>query len=143
MYITHAEALQWAERSRSRSRQGRDFLYEFICIVCQVARKFVHIIKIVYFKNLQTVLEEIVIIKLRPFRIPNPAICFRDLTEFHISIAMYRTVVGSLSITASRNLQIFVKASRENSNDFTVPQSHNFNILNVLFLIVADKFIKI
>jgi len=60
-------------------------------------------------------LEKIAKIKLRPFRIPNPAICFRAFTEFYISIAMNRTVVGSFSITASRKLQIFVKASRENS----------------------------
>jgi len=54
------------------------------------------------------VLGEIFIIKIRPFRIPNPAICFRAFTEFHISITMYKTIIGSLSITASRNLQIFV-----------------------------------
>jgi len=41
MYITHSEAWQLVAGSSSRSRQRRDFLYEFIRIVCQVVRKFV------------------------------------------------------------------------------------------------------
>jgi len=87
-------------------------------------------------------LEEIVIIKIRPFRIPNPAICFRAFTDFHISTVMYRTVVGSLSITASRNLQNLSRLAEKTYNDFTVPQSHNFNILKMIFLIVWGQIYK-
>jgi len=85
-------------------------------------------------------LEEIVIIKIRSFRIPNPEICFRTFTEFHISIAMYRTVAGSLSVTAI--YRSLLRLAKKTHNDFTVPQLYNFNILRIIFLVICRQIYK-